>query len=207
MMNLELRAAGLAGLGEGDVQALQHVFRRVDVAVETIPARTVPNRTAQRGIGVTTDDDRNMRLLNGLRVHPHCFELHPFAFEIDDVFDPQAAHDLHELIAAGAAILPSVGTGFDFLLVPANTNAEVDPPLGQPIERAHLFRGVDRVPLRHESDARAKPELAGHRRQKSEGRRDIQHPPTGGHRNATVLGTGITERVLVEQRDMLAHPD
>src|SRR5271169_4099961 len=84
--DLELRAAGRAGLGEGDVQAFQHVFRRVDVAVETIPARTVPDRAAQRGIGVTTDDDRNMRLLNGLRIHPHCFELHPFALEIDDVF-------------------------------------------------------------------------------------------------------------------------
>jgi hypothetical protein len=63
----------------------------------------VPNRAAQRSIGVTNDYDRNMWLLNRLWIHPHCFELHPFALEIDDVFGPQAAHDLHELIAAGAA--------------------------------------------------------------------------------------------------------
>src|SRR5580693_185457 len=136
----------------------------------------------------------------GFGSHSHCFELHPFALEIDDVFGPQAAHDLHELIATGAAIFPAVATGFDFLLVPANTDAEIDPALGQPVERAHLLRGVDRVPLRHEGDSRAKPERAGHRRQEAEGRRDIQHPPTLGYRNVFLSNNATCSPIQIDSR-------
>ena len=45
------------------------------------------------------------------------------------------------------------------------------------------------------------------RGEETEGGGHVQHAAALRHRDAAVLRTGIAERVLVEQHDMLAHPD
>jgi len=75
-----------------------------------------------------------VRLLDRLRIEPRRLELHPLAGEVHHRLRPQAAHDLEELVAARAAILPAVAAGLHLLLVPAHADAEVDPPLGEPVQ-------------------------------------------------------------------------
>jgi hypothetical protein len=56
-----------------------------------------------------------------------------FALEVDHRLCPQSAYHLEELVAARAAILPAIAAGFHFLLVPADTDSEVQASLAQPI--------------------------------------------------------------------------
>src|SRR5262249_21209946 len=148
--DLELLVALLAGLGEGGIKPAQHVLGARRIAIEAVPAGTVLHGAAKGGIGVAADDDRHVRLLDRLGIEPCGLEPDPFALEVDYRLGPQPAHDLEELVAARAAILPLIAADLDLFLVPADADSEVDSTAAQPVERAHLLGGVDRVALRHE---------------------------------------------------------
>src|SRR5271169_4626136 len=96
-------------------------------------------------------------------------ELHPLSCEIHHRFGPQPLHDLQELVAARAAIFPAIAAGLDFLLVPADADAEIDASVRQPVERAHFLRGVDRIALRNQRDAGAEAQSARSGAEKAEG--------------------------------------
>ena len=64
----------------------------------------------------------------------------------------RAGHQVKSFSEGASAFEEIKGASFDLLLIPANANAEIDTPFGEPIEGANLFRSVKRVALRHEGD-------------------------------------------------------
>ena len=202
-----IRSAFLAGLGEGGVELGQHVLGARRIEVEAVPAGAELHRAPEGLVGIAADDDRHMRLLDRLGIHLHRLERHPLALEVDHRLGPQAAHHLEELVAARAAVLPLVAAALDLFLVPADADAEIEAAVGQPVERADFLGGVDRVALGDERDAGAEAHLGRGRGEEAEGRRDVEHAAARRHRDAAILRARIAEGVLVEQGDMLAHPD
>ena len=104
---------------------------------------------------MTSDDDRQMWLLNGFWIQPCASYLHMLTIVIGDFYGPQALHQLQKFIAAATAILPAVAAGDDFFFAPADANAEIDTTLRQPVQRGKFFCGVDRVTLWYQADAGA----------------------------------------------------
>jgi hypothetical protein len=120
---------------------------------------------------------------------------------------PQHLHQVEHLVAAGPAILERVSAGDDLFLAPADADPEINSPAGQIVERRELLRRVDGVALRQQRHPRPEPQVLRCTGQECEGHYGLREPAALGNRQLSVRRAGIAELHLVENDDVLAHPE
>ena len=107
----------------------------------------------------------------------------------------------------GAALLERHGHRVELLAQPADADAEVDPPAGQVVEVDHLLGRVHGVALGHEADAGAEPDAVGDGGQVGERGERLEQAGVAAAGEPAVGGVGVLRLVVVEQHDVLGHPD
>ena len=148
-----------------------------------------------------------MRLLERLRVLAAGGQLVEGSLVLGDVVLPQPAHDLQVLAAALAPLLPRHADGLELLGQPPDAHAEVEAPVGEPVDVGHRLGRVDGVALRHQADPGAQAHPRGDRGQEGQDGEGLEHPVLAADRDLAVVGVGIGRAVLVEQQHVLGHPE
>ncbi len=151
------------------IQILENCLGLLRIQRETIPACAEFRRAPQGALAMTADDDRNVRLLHGFRIHAAGFELKVLTVVADDRFCPQSSNEFEKLIAPRAPVLPTVTAGDDFFFAPADTDPEIDTTTGEPVERCEFLGGVDGVALGQQADPGAEAQISCGAGQKTEG--------------------------------------
>jgi hypothetical protein len=109
---------------------MRQVFFKIGTTAGWIPSITVADRAARRIGKRATQQDRRIRLLNGLGPSLHGRDLDDPAVVFSGRFGPDHLHGLHllaHLLHAGSEI---GAVSFDLLDIPAAADAEQQPVAG-----------------------------------------------------------------------------
>ncbi len=116
------------------------------------------NGGEHRLVGAAADEGADPRLLHRLGPGPRRAEVDELAVVLGLVGRPDGLHGgqvlAHDVVAAGPVDAVVLGLG----AVPAEPDAERDPPAGEVVERRHLLGEQERFVLRDEQDAGAEPD-------------------------------------------------
>ena len=110
------------------------------------------------------------------------------------------------IVGAGTAAIPRDLQRVELLALPADPDAEVDPPARQPVEVGDLLGRVQRVALRHQADAGAEADRGRQRGQHAERGERVEQTGVAADREAPARVVRVGRLVLVEQHHVLAHP-
>ena len=137
----------------------------------------------------------------------HGIERIELALERRGLVSPQRAEYLEVLVGPPAPLGPGHVDRPELLLQPAHADPEVDPTVGQPVQRGHLLGRVDGVALGEQHHGRAQPDGGGVGGQERQGVERLEQAGPGRCGDLAVLGVGVGGGVLLEQDDVLAHPE
>jgi hypothetical protein len=129
------------------------------------------------GSGRTPHDHRRVRLLDRFGPRPRRLELHMVTVEGRLLFGPQGLHGQDVLAQDRPPLQIGRAVVRHLFLVPAVTDPEKDPPLGDDVERRHLLGEPDRIALRNKGDPGPKPNGRSHRSSRGQGNKLIVGSP------------------------------
>jgi hypothetical protein len=153
--------------------------------------------------------DRRVRLLDRFRKLPAARKLVELAFVLGDGVAPERLHDVDVFAAACAAPVEGYAEHVELFLQPTDADAEVEPPVRHPIHRRRFLRRVDGIALRHEDDSGSEPHGLRARREERERVERLEDSDFAGRGESSVFRVRILRcvRAVVEQHDVLGHPD
>ena len=168
------------------------------------PARAT---RAERGPALPADVHGRMGLLDRLGEHLARVERVELPLVGGGLVAPEGAQHLQVLVGAPSPVRPGHVQGVELLLQPPDADAEVDSPVGQPVEGGHLLGRVHRVALGQEHHGGAETGGGGVGGQERQGVEGLQQAAPRRGRDAPVVGVGVGGGVLLEQDHVLADPD
>jgi hypothetical protein len=115
--------------------------------VEGVPSPADPGGPPEGRVGLPTDVDGRMGLLNRLGEHLALVQGVGLALEGRPVVAPERAQDLDVLVGARTAVLPRHIECVEFFFEPTDADPQVDPAPGEPVQGGDFFGGVDRIAL------------------------------------------------------------
>ena len=105
-----------------------------------------------------------MRLLRRLGVHIHRGKVVIAPVKLGFILRPQLFERAHGFLGLRPAVVKVAAHHRSLLAVPAGADAEYKAPVAVPVKDGNLLGQNQRVALRHQSNAGAKPDFAGNRR-------------------------------------------
>jgi hypothetical protein len=166
---------------------------------ERVPAVGDLHDAAERGVAVSADPDRDVRLLDRMGPHAPGLADPPEApLERDARPGPDLPHEPERLDGAGGAVLEGHAEGLELLPPPADARAEDHAPAREIVRRGERPRREHGVPVGDHEDARAHadpPGDAGEVRHRREGfEPGLVRPEREGARGGVGIGCRAGDR-------------
>ena len=111
-----------------------------------------PGRPPDRGLGRSADPDRD-RPLNRQRVDPGGGDAVPAALEVDDRLGPEPAQHLDLLLERRPRFAEVLAERLELDVVPAEADAEPEPPAGEQVDLGGLLGDERGLPLGQDEHA------------------------------------------------------
>ena len=86
-------------------------------------------RPTQTGFAVTSNNHRDMRILDRFRIQSAFRQREMIALEGGDFIGPEPFYHLKKFITALTAIFPGIAASQHFFLTPADANTEINTPV------------------------------------------------------------------------------
>src|SRR5579864_5203593 len=108
-----------------------------------VPSLAQPSDPSESRVGVPSDIDGRMGLLDGFGEHPARWKLVVRTRVGRRILTPKRLEDVHVIIGPPPSVCERHLDGAEFLLGPTHADTEVEPSAGDPIQGGNLAGQVD----------------------------------------------------------------